>query len=255
MNIALVEMAADPVKARKAMEESQAIRGRLLAAGNDDPKLRRDFAMGYFNLFRLAEVHHDHDAAEAALKNANRLFTALVKTAPADFDASYLLAVCCRKQADLLSFKKRYDEALRLYAQARGVLEQLAEKNPSVTEYQVGAAEVFINIAQMEKEQEHADKSLAAFDRAATLLIPLIADLAIDARYRWDLINAARSVGELHPEPNRRAEALRALEVLGEQLRRITARSSDATAGEHLKTTEATIEHLKAAGRNRRDIR
>jgi serine/threonine-protein kinase len=254
MNIGLVEMAGDPLKARKALDEAQAIRGRLLAAGNDDPKLRRDFAMGYFNLFRLAEIHHDLDAAEAALEKARRLFAALVKTARADFDASYLLAVCCRKQGDLLSFKKRYDEALGLYVQARDVLEQLAEKNPSVTEYQVGAAEVFMNIAQTEKERGHADNSLAAFDRAASLLIPLIADLAEDTRYRWDLINAARSVGELHPEPSRRAEALRALEAMGEQLQRISARSPNAAAGEQLKMTQAAIEHLKAvAARTRHD--
>jgi serine/threonine-protein kinase len=257
MNIGLVEKEHDPAQARKSMEEAQTIRGRLLVAGKADAKLRRDFAMGCFNLAMLALGENSVDTAQAALDKARQLFTALVKTAPADLDASYALAVCCRKQADLLCFQQRHDEALRLYAQARDVLEPLAEKNPSVTEYQVGAAEVFINIAQMEQERGHAEQSLAAFDRAAALLIPLLADLAPDARYRRNLIIATCAVGELHPNANRRAEALRALEALAEHLPRIAAQSPGAPgAGEQLETTRAAIKHLKAAaGRTHRDNR
>ena len=230
------------------MEQAQAIRNKLLVAGQRDAKLRRDFAMGCFNLAMLALAGNDVDAAEAALEKAQQLFTTLVKDAPNNIDASYVLAVCCRKQADLLCFKKRYDEALSLYAQARDVLEQLAEKNPSVTEYQVGAAEVFINIAQTEQERGHSDKSLAAFDRAALLLTPLVDDLAEDVRYCRNLIIALCSVGELHPEPRRRAEVLHVLETLHEHLRRIVAQSPDATiVREQFEMTKAAIEHLEAS--------
>jgi tetratricopeptide (TPR) repeat protein len=250
MNIGLVqkEKEGDRTEARKSMEQAQAIRNKLLAAGQHDTKLRRDFAMGCFNLAMLASAGNDVDAAEAALENARQLFTALVKDAPSDIDASYVLAVCCRKQADILCDKKRYDEALSLYTQAREVLEQLAEKNPSVTEYQVGAAEVFISIAQMEQEQGHSDRSLAAFDRATSLLTPLVNDLAEDSRYRGNLIIAACTVGELHPEPARRAEVLHVLKTLHEHLRQTVARSPDATiAREQFETTKAAIEHLKAS--------
>jgi tetratricopeptide (TPR) repeat protein len=248
MNIGLVQKEGNLAQARNSMEQAQAIRNKLLVAGHRDAKLRRDFAMGCFNLAKLALAGNDADAAEAALEKARQLFTALVKDTPSDIDTSYVLAVCCRKQADLLCFKKRYDEVLRLYAQARDILEQLAEKNPSVTEYQVGAAEVFLNIALIEKERGHSDKSLAAFDRAASLLTPLANDLAEDDRYRRNLIIAICSVGELHPEPRRRAEALHVLETLHEHLRRIVAQSPDATViREQFETTKAAIEHLKAS--------
>jgi tetratricopeptide (TPR) repeat protein len=253
MNIGLVEKEGDLSKARKSMEQAQTIRDRLLTAGKGDAKLRRDYAMGCFNLAMVAMAGRNTESAEAALDKARQLFAALVQGARGDIEMSYVFAVCCRKQADLLCFKKRYDDALRLYGQARDLLEQLAEKNPSVTEYQVGAAEVFINIAQTERERGHTDKSLAAFDRAASLLTPLVNDLAEDARYRRNLIIAICSVGELHQEPNRRAEVLHVLETLRERLRQIVAQSPNAAiAREQLKTTEAAIEHLKSSIRGGR---
>ena len=247
MNIGLAQKESDPAHAHKSMEQAQAIRNKLLVAGQHDAKLRRDFAMGCFNLAMLALAGKDVDAAEADLDKARQLFTALLKDAPGDIDISYVLAVCCRKQADRLCFKKRPDEALSLYAQARDVLEQLAGKNPSVTEYQVGAAEVFISIAQTEQELGHSDKSLAAFDHAALLLAPLVNDLAEDVRYRRNLIVAICSVGELHPEPKRRAEVLRVLETLREHLQRMAEQTPDVAAvREQLETTKAAIQHLKS---------
>jgi len=248
MNVGLAQKEGDRAQARKSMERAQAIRGKLLAADQDDAKLQRDFAMGCFNLAMLALDGKDVDGAEASLEKAREFFTKLVNRSRGDIDASYMLAVCCRKQADIVCAKKRYGEALSLYAQARDVLEQLAEKNPSVTEYQVGAAEVFISIAQAEQEQGHSDKSLAAFDRAATLLTPLVADLADEVRYRRNLIVALCSVGELHPDPKRRAEVLRILETLHERLRQMVEQTPDAVAvREQFETTKAAIKHLKAA--------
>ena len=249
MNVGMAaQKQGDRAQARKSMERAQAIRGKLLAADQDDAKLQRDFAMGCFNLAMLALDGKDVDGAEASLEKAREFFTKLVKRSPGDIDASYWLAVCCRTQADLLRFKKRHDEALSLYAQARDVLEQLAEKNPSVTEYQVGAAEVFISIAQTERERGHSDKSLAAFDRAATLLIPLVADLAADVRYQSNLILALCTVGKLHPDPQRRAEALRVLETLHEHLRKMVERTPDGVAvRKQFENTKATIKDLKAA--------
>jgi tetratricopeptide (TPR) repeat protein len=249
MNIALVKKEeGDLIQAGKSMEQSQHIREKLLAAGQDDPKLRRDYAMGCFNLAMLACDSHNAAAAEAALEKARQLFAALVKGPRPDIDASTMLAICCRKQADLLCFKKQHDEALGLYAQARDVLEQLAEKNPTVTEYQVSAAEVFISIAQIEQERGNPDKSLAAFDRAASLLTPLVHDLAEDARYRRDLILTLCTIGELHPEPKRRTEMLNVLKTLHEHLRRIVAQSPDAAiARKQFEMTRTAIEHLSAS--------
>ena len=102
MNIGLAEKEGDLAQARKSMEQAQTIRNKLLAAGQHDAKLRRDFAMGCFNLAMLALAGNDADAAEAALEKARQLFAALVKDVPNDIDTSYVLAVCCRKQADLL---------------------------------------------------------------------------------------------------------------------------------------------------------
>lgn len=249
MNIALVKKEEGELsQAGKYMEQSQQIREKLLAAGQDTPKLRRDYAMGCFNLARLACDGRDADAAEAALEKARRLFAELAKGPRPDIDASNMLATCCCKQADLLCFKKQLDEALALYEQARDVLEQLVEKNPTVTEYQVSAAEVFISIAQVEKERGNPDKSLAAFDRAASLLIPLVDALAEDARYRRNLIVALCTVGELHAERDRRAEMLQVLKTLHEHLRRIVAQSPSAgIAQKQFEMTKTAIEHLKAA--------
>jgi len=249
MNVGLAEKRSDPARARESMERAQAIRGRLLDAGETDPGLRRDFAKGCYNLAMLALDGNDAAEAEADLQKAVAGYSKLIQEGQADFDTEYALPVCYRKQADILCSHKKYDEALALYAQAREALEKLAEKNPTVAEFQIGAAEVFINIAQLESERGQADRSLAAFDRAARLLTPLIASQAADARFRNDLLLALCSVGELHPDAGRRAEAVGALETLGERLRRIAADSPGAPqAAEHEAAIREALRHFAAAG-------
>lgn len=231
MNIGLAEMERGAASARDYMEQAQAIREQLLAAGCSDPKLRRDLAMGHFNLLKLAAQNRQMESAEASLKKARTLFEELRHADPNDLNARYQLAVCLRLEADLLcerlqkaertaatlSGKQREEarrhsvqereEALALYGKARAEMEALAEGNPSVSEYRFALARIHVNLALTEREQGRLEAAGASFDRAWTLLRALVAECAGNPRYRRELAQMAEALEQYHPQAARRAEA------------------------------------------------
>jgi tetratricopeptide (TPR) repeat protein len=254
MNIGLLQKETDKAHAREYLEKAQAIREKLLAAGKDDPKLRRDLAKGYFNLAALAEAARDVDAAERSLEKAREVFEALAKTDRSDLDAAYQVAACWRKQADLKYTKNQPEDALRLYLTARNVMTPLAGKNPDVAEYQVALAEIHMNLATTEEKLAHRDAALTSFEQAQGLLLPLLARFPTEAaRYRKDLIETLRKVGTLHPDAGRRAEALKTLETLHRQLQQIIAQAPGAAGvREQLELTKSAIDELHSAESNDR---
>ena len=106
----------------------------------------------------------------------------------------------------------------------------LAEKNSSVVEYQIALAEIYINLAKAEDEQKDPGRAADHFDRAQTLLTPLLTDYATDARYCHNLIVALEQVARRHPDNARRAAATTTLDALHRRLLEILPRSSDAAA-------------------------
>jgi tetratricopeptide (TPR) repeat protein len=252
MNLGLLDQETAPQQARERMAKAQGLRQQALRTNKEDVRLRRDLAMGCYNLGTLALAEGNRDLGDSAqqLAQAQELFQALCAGDRADLSSRYQLAICRRLLADVRSIEKRWDEALPLYVQARDEMQALAEKNPSVPEYQFALAEIYINMAQSEFEENHRDAALAAFEQAQQLLVPLAAGAAESVRYRGDLIVTLRAVAILHPEASRRDEARQALQALRAQLQEILQQSPDAReAAEQLEQVDEALRMPPAAPR------
>jgi serine/threonine-protein kinase len=251
MNLGLIEKDKDAKKgqARECMQKAQAIRAQLLVVAGNDPKLgpqvREDAAMGYYNLGTLGLAISDLVLARTSLDNARQMFAQLVKDEPTDFGYAYKLAVTCRLQGDVLSAAKRYEEAIRMYAESRAALERLASQNPSVTEYQVALAEVCLTLAEAEYNHGNRERALAAFEQAEIILAPLVAEHSATGRYHRDIILALRAIGKLDPDPAKRRKVLRTLETLRQNLAQAANAIHDANdLHERIAKTEAAIREL-----------
>jgi tetratricopeptide (TPR) repeat protein/ribosomal protein S27E len=250
MNRGLLEMDSNTAQARQSLDKAQAIRKELLAHGDRDVKVQRDLAMGYYNLAKLARRTGNRDAVAEFLDKARLQFEYLLQSNRGDLDIQYQFAVCFRIAADLKCEKKQHTEGLRLYQQAQELMRALADKNPSVAEYQVGLAEIYLNIAQAEYELGRSEAAMKSFAQARRILAPLVANYAEVARYRQDFIVSLAAIARLHPEAGQRAEAIGGLESLQRQLREIAGRVPDAEdIPKQVDLLEATLRDLKAAQR------
>ena len=228
MNTGLAENERNPSRARECMEKAQAIRQELLTAEKNDLEVRRDLAMGYFNLGKLGLTVGDGELAETSLENACQLSKQLSQSNPAYFELSYLAAVSCRLQADLKCANQQISDAIRLYAEAIAILEPLAKKNPSVNDYQIALAEIHINLGQAEFEQGDREAALTSFEQAVAILEPLATVQTEIGRYRRDYIVSLHAVGKLHHDQSRRQKSIIALEKLRQILEQTDSEQSDA---------------------------
>jgi serine/threonine-protein kinase len=218
------EKVKNTAEARKYMEKAQAIRAKILAGGSDDRKVRRDFAKGYYSLATLAWDMADNQAAGQSIEEARKLFEQLWKADRHDIDASYQLALCYRKQADVRFAQKQWDEAIATYAKARDVLAQLAEKNPSVPEYQVALAAIYFNVGEAEYEAQRHGAALTAYQHAQTLLTPVVADHGENARYRGDFFKTFHAVSRLHNAMGQRPEVVKTVQAFQQHLEQLLQR-------------------------------
>jgi tetratricopeptide (TPR) repeat protein len=230
MNVGLVEKQRDRAQARQSFEKAQAIRERMRADGVVDRKLQRDLAMGYYNQARLAMASQPRSAAQPLLEKATTLFADLASRDSADINLAYQLAVCYRLQADLRCLEGQSGGALPLYAKVCTTMTTLAEKNPSVVEYQIALAEIYLNLAKAEDEQKDPGRAEDHFERAQTLLTPLLSDYVTDVRYCHDLIVSLEQVARRNPDGARRSAATATLDLLRNKLVEILPRSSNAAA-------------------------
>lgn len=246
MNRGLLEMDRDPPQARHSMNQAQAIRRDLLAHDANDAKARRDLAMGYYNLAKLARLNGDRDTAAKSLEEARKLFRKLFRDNPANLETQRRLAVCLRVAGDLKCEQRQQDEGLALYNEALALTSALADKNPAVPEYQADLAELHLNIAQAESERGRNDAAIQSFTRARQRLAPLVANHFEVPRYRQDFIESLRGIAKQHPDATQRAEAAAALETLLGQLRDLGVRAPDAKGIDpQIKTLEALLRDLK----------
>jgi serine/threonine-protein kinase len=249
MNLGLLDQEGSPEQARNWLLEAERLRRRARGASpEEDFRLRRDRALGLCNLGALDLARGKLDDSAQALKQAQTLLSRLTTTNAADLCSRYQLAVCRRLLADVRSIQECRDVARRLYDQAREEMQTLKEKNPSVPEYQLALAEIYINMAQSEFEQGRRSAAVAAFEQAQQLLERLVAGAAENARYRGDLIVTLRAVAVLHPEATRREGARQALQAVRVRLREISQNSPDARdVNEQLQQVEEALEMPPAA--------
>jgi tetratricopeptide (TPR) repeat protein/ribosomal protein S27AE len=270
MNIGLLEMGRGSYdEARRRLEQAQSIRLQPRIAGND-PKLRRDIAMGYYNLAKLSLaglVQADKNYGSARewcdlgrqwSRQAAMLFQVLAESDRADLDMRYLLAVCYRMEADLVCAEaasglepgddcdKKRDDAIAIYQKSLDILEPLARKNPDVTEYQLGLAELYDVIAHVRYDQGSLETAMAPIDQAEAILTSLAADCGDTARYRTAFTGTWSFIGMYHTDPLRRRKALETLETWRKYLEQVAAKAPDAAGvQEPLQRTRGAIEIIK----------
>jgi tetratricopeptide (TPR) repeat protein len=270
MNIGLLEMGRGSYDdARRRLEQAQTIRLQPRIAGND-PKLRRDTAMGYYNLANLSlsglvqadknpeSAREWYDLGRQSSRQAAMLFQTLAKSNRDDLTMRYLLAICYRMEAELACAEaasglesgddcdKKRDDAIAIYQKSLDILEPLAWKNPDVTEYQLALVELYEVIAHVRYEQGSLETAMASIDKAETILTPLAADCGDTARYRNAFTGTWSFIGEYHTDPLRRRKALTTLETWQKYLEQVAAKAPDAEGvQEPLKRTRGAIEIIK----------
>lgn len=243
MNLGLVEMMERTSEAPRYMQQAQEIRERLLQQG-DDPKTRRDYAMGCFNLADLLRRTGQINASGLQWEKACRLFGEIRQNDLSDLHVAHQLATCQRLLADVKCEQGRqerlkgepetglalYREGLDRYRRAREILEPLAEKNPSVPEYQLELAHVYVNVAGAEGDLHHGEAAVQAAEKADEVLRPLAKSHARNVLYVTICRGIQVVFAENHPDLKRRAMAQRALEQL-QRLFPKTAKPAGAAAG------------------------
>ena len=151
--------------------------GDATKPSSDSTKLKRDTAMGYYNLGKKAgtctsplrvssvktpggQTKHD-EAARKNFSDARDLLRELSEQDPHDLNIQFQLATCYRLLGDSLS-RSSPVESIPFFKQARDAFSQLAERSPDVPDYQAALAGVYMNMAAQQKGAE----SLASFEQA-----------------------------------------------------------------------------------------
>lgn len=240
MNIGIVQQRQGELgAARLTIDESQKLRRDTLArnsdtgdsdTGDSDTRnsdtgdkeirdLRRDLGKGFYNLATVAleladaalargvDTEADAERARAIeqLGEAIKIFEERFEEAPKDFANQIDLATCYSLLGDLKSFTAGENEparveAIRLYDQARPVLETLATTNPDVAQYQSTLAGLYLSLGLMHAYEGQPAEALAAYRLAFDLLAQLSRRYPETPVFRRDQASALRAIGSAHAQ-------------------------------------------------------
>jgi tetratricopeptide (TPR) repeat protein len=220
MNIGLLEKERHRFsEARRQMEQAQSLRLAGAGKAGANGKLRRDTAMGYFNLSNAelaarddAASRQDQSAADRHLADAiGFLEKAIVRfrevhaESPRELSVQWQLATCCNVLADLKRFTAATNaadltQAVALYDEARGLAESLAARNPDVPQYQVLRASLHLSLGEAHTADARLDDALASYQTARGILEKLSAEHAAAPRYERDLAMALSAIGSVQAE-------------------------------------------------------
>jgi tetratricopeptide (TPR) repeat protein len=225
MNIGLAEYKAGRfAEARKHFEEAQRIRKAASERSPKHAKLRRDLAMGYYNLANLdiAEGSSVEGAglAEEHLKSAISVLEKLTSSPERVLDNERLLAMCYRILGDSLS-NERTKERRQYYQLALARLEPLARDNPNIVNYQMDWAGLLLNLYDLELSEGNSAAARDCIEQARDIFASLVKrfpdegwclrDLAVSLR---ELAKVQDAAGESESAGKNLAEAIRILEGL-----------------------------------------
>ena len=211
-------------RAREQMNKAQDLRKKIIENADDDPQTRRDLGMGYFNLANLAlDETNAPDAEENAEENldaAITVFEGLLKETPEHLKNQSRLALCYRVRGDLKSYGDT-ESAIEDYGKAFRLAEELARKNPSVSDYQADSAALHMNMALLEIDRQRPKEALASFRRARDILATLNQEHEDVPVYRRELAVTLREIGSLHLELKQAAEARSNLQNARDELQKL----------------------------------
>lgn len=247
MNLGLVEKErGNADAARKLMEQAQEIRRRQLVRA-DDPKLRRDLAMGAYNLGNLLYNDQDIRVPEKYLAEAAENFEKVVAHDTRDLNNQYFLAICYRLLGELKWFEEDWDAVAVDYRKAHGRLETLAQQNPDVPEYQAALANVYLSLGELDHRQRRAAESLKAFQQALDVSERLYRQHSDVSQYRRDFAVALRAVGQAEWDTGERDRSLKNVKSARDHFRDLVEQYPDNEEYRHqLQLTESTLHTMEA---------
>ncbi|MBC8351988.1 MAG: protein kinase [Planctomycetes bacterium] len=191
MNLGLVEQKrGNYTEANTIIGEAQRRRSQLLDRDAENIRVRRDRAMGYYNLgagvIAIEKPTRDVSAGGVrALENAVDDLEVILRKQPGSLDDQSRLVTCRRVLGHILGDDKFNildgDEALDSYSKARDGMQRLAEQNPLVLTYQQRLAGILVNLGDLQLSRQEFDAASSSLQSAILTLQPL-ADKAPDFR-------------------------------------------------------------------------
>lgn len=193
--------------ARKFYEEARARVGevqvelrQLLDRLDDKPEVRRDviqdFAQCSYNMANVTWRLEDIEAAGEYVVTAVSAFDELLATEPNHLQNQYDLAQCVMLGGDVkveqmqslapdqdVRRQPLYDEALQRFERARSILERLASKSSSVPKYRFGVTQASMRIGDLHLLRQEDHKALEAYQSAAEILTPMVAEFPAYQQY------------------------------------------------------------------------
>ena len=205
----------------KSMQHSQMIRiSQIEKDEADNPKLKRDLGMGYFNLATVRQELGEATQARTAYLQAIQKFDELRQAQPDSINYNRFLAACQRMLGDLL-LDEDPEESIAYYRQSQQVLEAARSQNPSVVDISADLSGLYLNLGDLLNSQGELEDALEVMTKSVRVLTKLSEDLADVPWYRLDLGRAQRNIGQILAELNRydeAAEQLKASQTILSQL-------------------------------------
>ena len=199
MNIGLLHRNQQEFEqARELIETAQEHRKKVLPVRPNDRPMRRDLAKGWFNLANLGVDLEDTGMVQQNVAEAIRELERLLTEDPEDLGDRYMLGVCFRLLADLNAALVASDPALinvaiENYSKALMVSRDLSGRNPAVPRYRDEAAQLLLNLAQLEAERGAFAASRELIKEAEALLQVLSAGQPDNVGYA-DSLRLAREM-------------------------------------------------------------
>jgi len=180
MNLGLLaRRRAELDTAGKLYQAAQDLRQKTLPVRPKDPQLRRDLAKGWYNLANLAVDQNDAESLSSNVERAIAQLEELLNENPEDLRDRYLLALCYRLKADLNAAlipvdASRLTDSIDAYNKARLAIQDLSGRSPAVHRYRVELGQLFMNIGQLEAQQQHYDAARVALEQARDVFARLV---------------------------------------------------------------------------------
>lgn len=199
--------AAEALRCQRAAQQS---RLELLEDHPGDTDLQRDLALGDYNIGRLALDEGDSEQAALYVERARKRFTQILRTNPAEKEIAFRLAVCWRVLGDLAD---GYEAARRAYLQSLTTLEELLAEAPEENRYHEAAAQICLNLGQLEIDADALPAAATRLQAAAEILGRLTTHDPTIPAYRRDLGIAQLTLGKVYLALGQTAEAMPCLRV------------------------------------------
>jgi tetratricopeptide (TPR) repeat protein len=191
------------------LEKARRLYEDLARQHAEDPGVRRDTALAWFNLGDIYRRLGQHKAAEAAYGEAIARQEGLRRDYAQEPHYPRDLANSHNWLGELLRGRDRVEEAERHYRAARELQRELVERFPREPAYGRELARSHYNLGIVEKDTGRLPAAQADSDRAVELLTALPRANAAEPNVRQDLARALINRGLVHKSCGRLDEARR----------------------------------------------